>query len=202
MVLNKNIIYMCRDEEKDFNMLKNKKKINIVLLKEDIFIKIIKINKKENISKILNENIESTFRYYEVLIHNEVIKVNGEKYLIIYFISYYNNLKNLISKTKNIEIKPYEFTSNFKNNKKDLSIIIRSFKETIYLVGMINKKIVYTKNFNDYEDINKSIYQCLDSLKEIFCIDKNFNISIDETIYNEKLKDITESIKIIKGKVS
>ncbi len=199
-MLNKRNIYISRDDNNELP-LKVRDRINIVLLREEVFIKIIKINKKENIEKLIDKNIDSTFRHYEVLTHYERIKFNCNDYLVIYFIKYYNTLKKIISRNKNLDIKPYEFTKEFKNKSKGFNIVIKRFKKNIYLVGFINKSIVYTKSFSIDKSINYYVLECLEYLKEIFIID-DFSLSIEESFYNEDLNKLTRNIKLIKGKVS
>lgn len=199
-MLNKKNLYISRDDNEEL-VLKGKVSINIILLREEVFIKIIKINKKDNIEKLINENIDSTFRYYEVLTHYERVKFNDNNYLVIYFIKYYNALKKIISKNKSIDIKPYEFTKEFKNKSKGLNISIKTFKGYVYIVGKIDKVIVYTKSFNIDENINNYILECLEYLKEIFVIN-DFVLFIEKNLYNSELNKLTKNIKLIKGKVN
>ncbi|MDO4535322.1 MAG: hypothetical protein Q4B63_05880 [Clostridium perfringens] len=199
-MLNRKTIYICRDNDNGL-MSKTKGKLKIILLKEDIFIRIIKINKKDSVRGLIKENINSTFRYYDGLTHYEKVKFKDETYLIIYFIKYYNALKEIIAKSNDIYIKPYEFTKEFKNKSKGLNINIRRFRENIYLVTSINKTVVYTKSFNIEEDINCYILECLEYLKEIFVVD-DFVLFIEGSLYNNALNKLTKNIKFIKGKVS
>lgn len=200
-MLSRKTLYVCSDSEENLAYEKIKGKLNIVLLKEDVFIKIIKINKGDRLERLLKENISSTFRYYDILTHYERVKLNGESYLVIYFLKYYNYLKEIINKVRDIDIKPYEFTKKFRIKSKGLSIIIREFKGEIYLVACIDKTIVYTKHFKQDEMINNYIGRCLEQLKETFNIE-SFKIFIEENLYNVKLCELTENIELIKGRVS
>lgn len=199
-MINRKNIYISRYDNEEV-VLRAKTRLNIILLREEVFIKIVKINKKDNIEKLINENIDSTFRDYEVLTHYERVKFNDNNYLVIYFIKYYNALKKVISRNKNVDIKPYEFTKDLKNKSKGLNISIRTFKEYVYIVGRINKIIVYTKSFNVEENINQYILECLGYLKEIFTIN-DFALFIEKGLYNNELSKLTKNIKLVKGKVS
>lgn len=200
-MLNRKIIYMCSDNRETLVDEKIKGKLSIVLLKEDVFIKIIKINREDNLEILLKENISSTFRYYDILTHYERVKFNGENYLVIYFLKYYNYLKEIINKVKDIEIKPYGFTKEFKTKNKGLSIIIREFKDEIYLVASINKTIIYAKHFKQAEQLNYYVDMCLEQLKEIFNIE-DIKLFIEKNLHNAKLYELTKNIEFIKGKVS
>lgn len=201
-MLNKKNLYISRDNSEEI-VLKARKKINIVLLREEIFIKIIKVDKKDNIEKLITENIDSTFRYYEVLTHYQKVSFNNNNYLVIYFIKYYNALRKIISKKKVVSLRPYEFTEEFKNKdrSKGLNISIKTFKGYAYIVGKINKTIVYTKSFDIDENIKDYVLECLEYLKEIFSIN-DFILFIEENLYNNELNKLTKNIKLIKGKVS
>lgn len=201
IMLNRKAIYVCSEREEDLAHEKINRKLNIVLLKEEIFIKIIKIDKKDNIEKLLKENINSTFRYYDILTHHERVKFNNDTYLVIYFIKYYNYLKKIINKVRTIDIKPYEFTTGFNTKSKGLNIVIKTFRENIYLVASIRNTIVYTKNFSEDEDINYYINSCLEQLREIFNID-SFELFIEGHLYDTKLHELTKNIKLIKDRVS
>ena len=85
-MLNRKTLYVCSDNEEDLVYQKEKRKLSIILLKEDVFIKIIQINKEDRLEKLLKENISSTFSYYDILTHYERVKYNGESYLVIYFL--------------------------------------------------------------------------------------------------------------------
>ena len=164
-MLNRKTLYVCSDNEEDLVYQKEKRKLSIILLKEDVFIKIIQINKEDRLEKLLKENISSTFSYYDILTHYERVKYNGESYLVIYFLKYYNYLKDIINKAKDVKIKPYEFTKKFKMKNKRINIIVREFKDEIYLVASVKQTIIYTKHFKKGEEVNYYVDKCLEQLK-------------------------------------
>ena len=199
-MLNRKTLYVCSDNEEDLVYQKEKRKLSIILLKEDVFIKIIQINKEDRLEKLLKENISSTFSYYDILTHYERVKYNGESYLVIYFLKYYNYLKEIINKAKDVKIKPYEFTKKFKMKNKGINIIVREFKDEIYLVASVKQTIIYTKHFKKGEEVNYYVDKCLEQLKETFNIE-SFKLFIQENLYNNKLYELTKNIELIKGKV-
>lgn len=199
-MLNRKTLYVCSDNEEDLVYQKEKRKLSIILLKEDVFIKIIQINKEDRLEKLLKENISSTFSYYDILTHYERVKYNGESYLVIYFLKYYNYLKDIINKAKDVKIKPYEFTKKFKMKNKRINIIVREFKDEIYLVASVKQTIIYTKHFKKGEEVNYYVDKCLEQLKETFNIE-SFKLFIQENLYNNKLYELTKNIELIKGKV-
>ncbi len=200
-MLSRKTMYICSGDGDDLIYTKIKRRLSIILLKEDIFIKIIKVNKKNKLEKLLKENISSTFRYYDILTHYEIVRFNGENYLIIYFIKYYNYLKEIIDKGKIIDIKPYEFTKGFKRKGNGLNIVVKAFRKNIYLVASVKNTVVYTKHFNEYEDINCYVAECLEYLRGIFSVE-GFILFVQESLYNRELSKLTNNIKMIKGKVS
>ena len=125
---------------------------------------------------------------------------NGESYLVIYFLKYYNYLKDIINKAKDVKIKPYEFTKKFKMKNKGINIIVREFKDEIYLVASVKQTIIYTKHFKQGEEVNYYVDKCLEQLKETFNIE-SFKLFIQENLYNNKLYELTKNIELIKGKV-
>ena len=199
-MLNRKTLYVCSDNEEDLVYQKEKRKLSIILLKEDVFIKIIQINKEDRLEKLLKENISSTFSYYDILTHYERVKYNGESYLVIYFLKYYNYLKEIINKAKDVKIKPYEFTKKFKMKNKGLNIIVREFKDEVYLGASVQQTIIYTKHFKQGEEVNYYVDKCLEQLKETFNIE-SFKLFIQENLYNNKLYELTKNIELIKGKV-
>ena len=58
-MLNRKTLYVCSDNEEDLVYQKEKRKLSIILLKEDVFIKIIKINKEDRLEKLLKETLKS-----------------------------------------------------------------------------------------------------------------------------------------------
>ena len=55
-MLNRKTLYVCSDNEEDLVYQKEKRKLSIILLKEDVFIKRIQINKEDRLEKLLKEN--------------------------------------------------------------------------------------------------------------------------------------------------
>lgn len=184
MITINNTIYLCRDDDYKQNLKVGNKNTKVILLKEDIFIKTIKLTGKENIENILEENVSSTFSDYDKLIHYDLLKINKEKFIIIYFINYYNILRNIVSKCKTIEITPYQLISNKGRLFKGISVIVTSFKENLYLIIKINGVVVHTKNIIESEieeaialsiEALESDFQ-LSGLKTKFYLDKNMEI--------------------------
>lgn len=194
-------VYISLSGDKSFDGTIIKEKSKIILLEEEIFIKIIRIEKEDKLDSILENSISTTFRYHDILTHYEKVKINNNNYLILYFIKYYDVLRKIFAKKKNISVTPYEFTRDFKKFSKGLNISIKSFKGNIYLVANINKKIVYTKFFNEDINIEKYIKECIESLQKIFVID-NVNLYIENRLYNDKFIKLVDRIKITKGRVS
>lgn len=200
-MINKNTVFVSLSGNKNFNHTLIKEKSKIILLKEETFIKIIRIEQGNKLEDILEKNIGNTFRSNDVLTHYESIKFNNNNYLVLYFIRYYDALRKIFKEKKDISILPYELTKYFKNGGKGLNITIRNFEDTIYLSANINKKIVYRKFFDDNKDVDKYIKECIESLERILIIE-NINLYIETALYKDELIQLVDKIKIIKGKVS
>lgn len=200
-MINKNTVFVSLSGNKNFSHTLIKEKSKIILLKEETFIKIIRIEQGNKLEDILEKNIGNTFRSNDVLTHYESIKFNNNNYLVLYFIRYYDALRKIFKEKKDISILPYELTKYFKNGGKGLNITIRNFEDTIYLSANINKKIVYRKFFDDNKDVDKYIKECIESLERILIIE-NINLYIETALYKDELIQLVDKIKIIKGKVS
>ncbi|MGL5245669.1 MAG: hypothetical protein ACRC7R_10885, partial [Sarcina sp.] len=153
MRLGKETILFHRDEIYENFKIKNKN-IRVVLLDEEIFVKVVEIKEKSNVDKLIKNVVNNTFYNYNVLVHYELIKVNKKDFLVVYFIRYYHKLRDIIDQGRNVEVIPIQFIKNINVTLKrnHVDVIIREFKNVIYLVIKINGVIFYGKNY--HEDIN------------------------------------------------
>lgn len=179
ITINKPIYLSKNDEYNQFNKM-SRPHSKVVLLNEEIFIKIIKLKGKYKLHDILDENVQSTFSDHDMLIHYEILKTKKEKFLIIYFVNYYGALKSIVNKCKNIRITPYQLQLKRGKFFRGISVIVSKFNESIYLVIKINGVVVHTKNILA-GNIEEAIKSSLESLKNNFKTNE-----LKYKLYNDK----------------
>lgn len=192
-----NTVYLCRDSGDSLPLNISYKNIKVILLKEEIFIKVIDVVAKSNIDNLLKENVNKTFGGYDMLIHYEVLKINKKEFLIIYFVNYYNILKSIVSKCKNVSIIPYQLGVNKGKYFSGISVIVTNFKENLYLIIKINGVVVYIKNIIE-EKVDESIKLSLEFVKNEFKFN-NLKIKyyIDKNIKLDECKEIVAHQSIL-----
>lgn len=127
----------------------------IVVLNSDLFIKIVKLNKKyKNIEKLISLEITKFFKGDNLLFHYLVIRNKREKIAFIYTIK--NNLiiDKLIQNAGNVKIMPVQFLFLKKISKyisNGLNFIIFTLNEYTYIMGVWTKVIVSNYVINNKE---------------------------------------------------
>lgn len=196
MIFNKQTIYIENNKEEIPD--RTYKNLSIIILREDLYIKIIPINKKDNFNNILKENIANTFKDYEVLVHYEFMKELGVKYMIIYFLKYSQRLKERVSAIKDLNISPYQFKCTYGKRGKGINIILIDFRDTIYLIIKLKGKILYGRNISQEEDYIESIENAIKTINYTLNLnDKKRILFVSEKLYNDDFINKFYKINII-----
>lgn len=196
MIFSKQTIYIENNKEEIPE--RTYKNLSIIILREDLYIKIISINKKDNLNNILKENIANTFKDYEVLVHYEFMKDLGKRYMIIYFLKYSQRLKERILAIKDLKISPYQFKCTYGKRRKGINIILIDFRDTIYLIIKLKGKILYGKNISPEEYYIESIENAIESINHTLNLkDKKRILFVSEKLYNDDFTNKFYKINII-----
>lgn len=197
MRLNKEDIYLRANGNYE-KIKKSYSDTNIILLEKELFIHHLEYKDFYINEKKIEEHIEEMFSNNELLTHYEKIKVNNKKYLVLYSLTPYEKIKDILKVSKKVKVTPFQMyiSEKIKVIKGKWDILIIEKENIIYITLRFKTFILYNLNISNYQisEIDIHIQKLKDIARNTFGL-KEENLRI---ISNVNFSDISPNNKFCK----